>query len=306
MSKLLTIAIPTYNRAQLLDQQLSRLSQVLKGFESECEILVSDNCSSDNTQEIIKKWQGVFQDVPLRANKNPQNLGVMRNIEYCLKNANTKYVWTIGDDDPIKDGAIDYVIKQFQDEPDLSLLIMNFCVRFVGSEEILYDRTFEIENDEFQSDGKAVIEKYLTTDHRGLGFLTAQIYRTEAAQRALEKWPDSVKNYEGQIFWSAYCATEGKIKISKEIYVENAHIHYKPKTWFQMHYLDLPEVFAKLMEVGYSEDIFRKRIIKHIVRKNNIKIFLGGLRRWPILTMNMITQNTLLLSKLAFHQPTRN
>jgi hypothetical protein len=46
MNKLLTIAIPTYNRADLLDKQLTWLSQGIKGFESECEILVSDNCLS--------------------------------------------------------------------------------------------------------------------------------------------------------------------------------------------------------------------------------------------------------------------
>jgi len=57
MNKLLTIAIPTYNRADLLDKQLTWLSQAIKGFETECEILVSDNCSTDHTQSIINKWR---------------------------------------------------------------------------------------------------------------------------------------------------------------------------------------------------------------------------------------------------------
>jgi glycosyltransferase involved in cell wall biosynthesis len=61
MNKLLTIAIPTYNRADLLDKQLEWLSQAIKGYESECEIFVSDNCSSDHTQEIIQKWQDILR-----------------------------------------------------------------------------------------------------------------------------------------------------------------------------------------------------------------------------------------------------
>ena len=44
MQKLLTIAIPTYNRAALLDKQLAWLATAIKGFESECEIIISDNC----------------------------------------------------------------------------------------------------------------------------------------------------------------------------------------------------------------------------------------------------------------------
>ncbi|GCL41722.1 glycosyl transferase family protein [Dolichospermum planctonicum] len=47
MQKLLTIAIPTYNRAELLDKQLTWLSRAIKGFKTECEILVFDNCSDE-------------------------------------------------------------------------------------------------------------------------------------------------------------------------------------------------------------------------------------------------------------------
>lgn len=47
MNKLLTIVIPTFNRAILLKQQLTWLAKAIKGFESECEIIISDNCSTD-------------------------------------------------------------------------------------------------------------------------------------------------------------------------------------------------------------------------------------------------------------------
>lgn len=102
VNKLLTIAIPTYNRAELLDRQLAWIAQAIQGFESECEIYVSDNCSTDNTQEIIKKWQTKLNHITFNANKNPENLGVMPNIINCLKSAKTKYVWAIGDDDQLK------------------------------------------------------------------------------------------------------------------------------------------------------------------------------------------------------------
>jgi abequosyltransferase len=42
MNKLLSIVIPTFNRAHLLEQQLAWLSTVIQGFESECEIIISD------------------------------------------------------------------------------------------------------------------------------------------------------------------------------------------------------------------------------------------------------------------------
>ncbi len=95
MNKLLTIAIPTYNRASLLDKQLAWLSEAIKEFESECEILVSDNCSTDNSQEVINKWQETLSNITLKVNRNSENIGVMKNIAYCLKAARTKYVCAI-------------------------------------------------------------------------------------------------------------------------------------------------------------------------------------------------------------------
>ena len=84
MTKLLTIGIPTFNRAQLLDRQLAWLAQAVKGFESECEIIVSDNCSSDDTPEVVKKWESHFSNTALKLNRNSENVGAIRNIAYCI------------------------------------------------------------------------------------------------------------------------------------------------------------------------------------------------------------------------------
>ncbi|PAX46954.1 glycosyltransferase family 2 protein, partial [Brunnivagina elsteri] len=99
MTRLLTIAIPTFNRSVILDKQLEWLNQAIRGFENDCEILISDNCSTDNTPDIIKKWQNNFSNVVFISNCNTSNIGVMRNITFCLNTAQTKYVWVIGDDD---------------------------------------------------------------------------------------------------------------------------------------------------------------------------------------------------------------
>ena len=84
MNALLTIAVPTYNRAELLNKQLAWLAKSIKGYESECEIIISDNCSEDNTQEIVKKWQSSLPATTFHINRNSENVGVMKNITYCI------------------------------------------------------------------------------------------------------------------------------------------------------------------------------------------------------------------------------
>ena len=50
----LSIVIPTYNRAHILDKCLTLLADLAFIFKNKIEILVSDNASSDNTEEVAR------------------------------------------------------------------------------------------------------------------------------------------------------------------------------------------------------------------------------------------------------------
>lgn len=103
-NKILTIAIPTYNRSLFLKQSLERITSQIKGFEDDIELLVSDNCSTDNTEEVVREF--IDRGVPLSYNRNIANLGMDGNFVYCFKNATAKYVWILGDDDYLLEGTI--------------------------------------------------------------------------------------------------------------------------------------------------------------------------------------------------------
>ncbi len=73
---LLSICIPTYNRATLLDQCLRSI--VEQTHESlDYEIIVSDNNSNDTTEEVVRKYASITN---LRYFKNEENIGAVRNI----------------------------------------------------------------------------------------------------------------------------------------------------------------------------------------------------------------------------------
>ena len=290
MNKLLTIAIPTFNRAEFLEKQLIWLLKAVKGFESECEIIISDNFSTDNTQQVIEQSEHIFKNTILKSIKQNQNIGLMPNLAYCINAATSKYVWVIGDDDPIQENALAYVVSNLKTRPDISLLILNFSCLYVGSNQLAYERCFNIEHEEVRTDGKVLIENCLQENFSGLAFMTDQIYQTEAAQQALKEWPSSPSNREGQVYWTAFCATKGSVKITKKVYLQYAcGMNSAPdiKLWFKMRYSDLPTVYTKLIEIGYGRIFCRKLIIEHFTQ-NNFKVILGAFRRWPILTINTI------------------
>jgi abequosyltransferase len=303
MNKLLTIAIPTYNRAAILNEQLGWLAQEISGYESECEILVSDNASKDNTQEVIKKWQKNLANVHFRVNQNTTNIGVMKNIAYCLKDATSKYVWVIGDDDTIETNTLSYVINNLKSHPGLSLLSLNYSRFDLPSNKVIKGRNFEIAQEEIITDGRTFIENNISENIFGLGFTSAQIYQTEAVQLALEIWKSSINNLEGQVYWGAFCALQGSIKFSQDVYLSytcGTNALSNPKLWFRVRYADLPMVYAKLREIGYSQKFCRELIVKHFTTKNNGKMILGAMKRWPILGLRTISVYFILVFTSIF------
>jgi hypothetical protein len=305
MNKLLTIAIPTYNRAELLDKQLTWLAQAIKGFESDCEILVSDNCSTDHTQAIIKKWQSLLDNITFKSNKNPENLGVMRNIIYCLSSATTKYVWTIGDDDPIQTRAVAYVIDKLKQNDDLSLLFLNFSGRNkitgepVHPPKIIGNRWFDADSEDGDGDGKAIFEHCFSKSVGAVIFLTATVYRTDFVKRALEIWQDATNNWISLAYLAGYCAANGKVIVTKDTFLECvvgvSYWQKEPQSALLMQYKHIPEVILKLEENGYSKQFCRRMLLQNF-REVNLKVFLGALRRWPVSAIKIVVPFLALVS----------
>ena len=95
MTPLVTVAIPTYNSGDrfLSDAINSVLDQSYENFE----ILVADNCSPDNTAEVVAG----FDDPRIRYVKHAENLGANGNFNYCVEHARGEYLLLLSDDDLI-------------------------------------------------------------------------------------------------------------------------------------------------------------------------------------------------------------
>lgn len=98
--KLLTLCIPTYNRGEHLEQQLNRLSTLSIELWKDVTVFVSDNCSTDNTEEIVRQYINL-PNIDIQYSKNAENLGMDGNFVKCFRAAKSKYVWLLGDDDYI-------------------------------------------------------------------------------------------------------------------------------------------------------------------------------------------------------------
>ncbi len=88
---MLSIAIPIYNRADLLDFLIQSHINICEKYN--IKILISDNASTDNTQEVVNKWQRRTSLV--KSVKNEIAVTPEQNAELALSLSSTKYTWSI-------------------------------------------------------------------------------------------------------------------------------------------------------------------------------------------------------------------
>lgn len=105
---LLSIAIPTYNRSRYVGELLQSLRDDLVG-EDRVELLVSDNCSPDDTAAVVNGF--VAQGMQIRYIRNEVNIGPDANFIQCFNLARGTYFWLIGDDDLVAPGAIPSLLQ---------------------------------------------------------------------------------------------------------------------------------------------------------------------------------------------------
>lgn len=96
MEKTLSILLPTYKRAKCIGEQLSRLSRLPSDVLDRVEIIVSDNCSPDDTQSVVESFKDKLDFQYIR---NKENIGPDRNFLQLLHSGTARYEWLLGDDD---------------------------------------------------------------------------------------------------------------------------------------------------------------------------------------------------------------
>jgi len=104
---LLSICIPTYNRANFLEGALHNICTD-PAFNEEVEIVISDNASIDDTELIGRKYANTYTNIHyFRNEKNIKD----ENFFLALSRGNGKYVKLFNDTLRFKEGSLSNILK---------------------------------------------------------------------------------------------------------------------------------------------------------------------------------------------------
>ena len=95
----LSIIVPTRERSETL---VHTIRTVVSQDYPDCEIIVSDNASQDNTREVVAS----FSDSRIRYINTGRRISMSENYEFALASARGEYVTYLGDDDGFVRGAM--------------------------------------------------------------------------------------------------------------------------------------------------------------------------------------------------------
>ena len=104
--------MPVYNGAEVISDTLKSIfSQNFDNYE----IMITDDCSKDKTEKIIK----IFEDKRIKYFKNKKNLGYSKNLEECRKKATGDIIYLMGQDDILAEDALLNTYKAFEISKDI-------------------------------------------------------------------------------------------------------------------------------------------------------------------------------------------
>ena len=200
----LSICIPTYNRKEKVIKLLNYLIRESVFMDERIEVIVSDNCSTDNTYEEL----GLFNknnSLAIQIVKNKENLGLTGNILRLAEEAKGKFVWFLGDDDIYHEGLVNRVLD----------LVCKKCYSYIFinhttfSKEVGDGTLTMLDGISPEREDSDIILDILKKHPGAPMFMSAEIYEKKTVQEFIEKkYPINICLPLG---FSIYCASRGKV-----------------------------------------------------------------------------------------------
>jgi glycosyltransferase involved in cell wall biosynthesis len=146
VARTLSICITTFNRAEFIG---ATLESILSQLTPECEVVVLDGGSTDNTEQVVSGYARRCER--LRYVRQDMNNGFDRDCDRAVELAAGEYCWLMTDDDLMKPGAVETLLGVLC--PAVSLVIVNTEVRSLDMSTVVQPRALRCEcNRAYKSD----------------------------------------------------------------------------------------------------------------------------------------------------------
>jgi len=118
----ISICMPTRNRANFIG---TAIESIISQADDSIEIVVVDGASCDNTQEVVFGYRKKFRNLVYC--RQDENGGVDRDMAKAIALARGEYCWLFSDDDALKPGSIERMLKEIDSGYEIYLCNVTAC-----------------------------------------------------------------------------------------------------------------------------------------------------------------------------------
>ncbi|UII33373.1 glycosyltransferase family 2 protein [Fulvivirga ulvae] len=135
---IIDILIPTFNRAEFLRRNINYLINEIESnkINKQVRIIISDNCSDDNTQSTVEQLVVRHPDINLIYNRNVKNIGLEANMVKLLELASAPYVLWTGDDDFLDKGYVKFCIDEIENNDELGVIVTGILKEYEDGKKV--------------------------------------------------------------------------------------------------------------------------------------------------------------------------
>lgn len=160
----LDILVPTYNRARSVSKLINFILRKIQKAKVQTKIIVSDNCSSDNTFIYLKKIKEKNDNLLIY--KQKQNIGATNNCEFLVSKSSATYIMFMADDDELNIDVFHEIIECLGQNKDISAVVTPVAINNKKTDK--YQQAFDTIKYITNQQIACANEKYKYFFYRGL------------------------------------------------------------------------------------------------------------------------------------------
>lgn len=199
---MVTVIIPNFNHARFLDE---RIRSVLNQTYQDFEVMILDDCSTDNSLEVINRYKNHPKVTQIVVNE--QNSGSpFKQWQKGISMAKGELIWIAESDDSCEPTFLETLVKRCQDRE----VVLAFC-RSKAIDENGKEKPNHFQDtltEDFVMDGTSFMKKHLV--HKScVQNISSALFRRDAAK----KIPLAYMEFRGAGDWSfaVGLAEQGKV-----------------------------------------------------------------------------------------------
>jgi glycosyltransferase involved in cell wall biosynthesis len=172
-----SVCIPAYNYGHYLPDAIeSVLNQTFKDIE----LIVVDNCSSDDTPHIVALYS--ILDPRVKYFCNDTNIGLVGNLNRCLEHARGKYIKILCADDVLEPTCLEKSVDIMEQYKNVELVSV---ARWMATEDLHPVKPLGFTDGFMVLDGPEAISRCLLYGNQ-IGEPTAVLFRRKSAGRGFD------------------------------------------------------------------------------------------------------------------------